>query len=150
MTNYFQNAGSSIDNGINGLTGLFDTSNNDSNPFDSATDASAFKGSENSSIPSGSSSGSGQSFGDASAWGLPLQALNTGFGIYSGLKQLGLANKEFKLNRAIATGNFNNNVKQYNTNLQTASNLRSSMEGTGGPGSTASNDYYNQNKLSGV
>lgn len=84
------------------------------------------------------------------AWGLGLGTLQAGFGLYSGLKQLSLANKEFKLNKAIATQNMNNEVKQYNTNLQTTAGLRSSMEGTGGPNSQAANNFYNNNKLTGV
>lgn len=83
-------------------------------------------------------------------WGLGLDTIGLGFGAYSGLKSLSLANKEFKLNKQIATQNFNNEAQQYNTNLQHTANLRSSMLGTGGAGSQDAQNYYNQNKLSGV
>lgn len=95
-------------------------------------------------------SGNGPLGATGAAWGLGLNTIGLGFGIYGGLKSLSLANKQFKLNKAIAQGNFNNNVKSYNTNLQTTAGLRSSMEGTGGPNSQAATDFYNQNKLSGV
>lgn len=131
------------------MDSIFDGSGTTADNFIPYTGNYSINPSSSSSSGSGSSGGSGLG-ALGSAWGLGLDTLGLGFGAYTGLKSLSLANKEFKLNKRIATQNFNNETQQYNTNLQHTANLRSSMLGTGGAGSQAAQDYYNQNKLQGV
>lgn len=68
--------------------------------------------------------------------GLGVQGLSTVAGLVMGLKQLGLANKQFNFQKQFATTNLANQVKSYNTALSDRLRSRAVMES----GSTAGSD----------
>lgn len=68
--------------------------------------------------------------------GLGLQGIQTLAGLFMGLKQLGLANKQFNFQKQFATTNLANSVKSYNTALSDRLRARSVME----TGSTAGSE----------
>lgn len=60
---------------------------------------------------------------------LGIGALQTGFGLYTGLQALGLANKQYKLSREMANANLNNSISSYNTSLEDRVRARYGVEG---------------------
>lgn len=75
---------------------------------------------------------------------LGLGALNTGFGIYGGLKQLGLAQDQFNFTKNAFNTNLANTIKSYNTALE--DKARSRYAYMTGDASNA-NDYIEKHKL---
>lgn len=73
-----------------------------------------------------------------------LGALNTGFGIYSGLKQLGLAEDQLNFTKNAFNTNLANSIKSYNNALE--DRARSRYAYMTGNASNA-DDYINQHKL---
>lgn len=73
-----------------------------------------------------------------------LGALNTGFGIYSGLKQLGLAKDQLNFTKNAFNTNLANSIKSYNNALE--DRARSRYAYMTGNASNA-DDYINQHKL---
>lgn len=58
-----------------------------------------------------------------------LGGLKTLGGLYLGIRQLGLANKQFKFSKAYANANLANQTQSYNTALTDRANSRAAMEG---------------------
>lgn len=73
-----------------------------------------------------------------------LGALQTGMGIYSGLKQLGLAQDQFNFTKDAFNTNLANSIKSYNNALE--DRARSRYAYMTGDASNA-DDYINQHKL---
>lgn len=75
---------------------------------------------------------------------LGLGALNTGFNIYGGLKQLGLAKDQLNFTKDAFNTNLANSIKSYNTALE--DRARSRYAYMTGDASNA-DDYINKHKL---
>lgn len=87
-------------------------------------------------------------FGLKNGWAdlgqLGLGALNTGFNIYGGLKQLGLAQDQFNFTKNAFNTNLANSIKSYNNALE--DKARSRYAYMTGDASNA-NDYIEKHKL---
>lgn len=76
--------------------------------------------------------------------GLGLQGLSTIGGLYTGLGQLGLANRSFNFQKDFANKNYENQKQTYNTNLEGLANARAVQQNQSQQSAT---DYYNSHKL---
>jgi hypothetical protein len=58
-----------------------------------------------------------------------LRGLESLAGLYMGMKQLGLAKKQFKFTKEVTNTNLNNSIKSYNTALSDRARARGFTEG---------------------